>query len=153
GPFFDQAVRRALDPLLRVLPFSLAQQPRALLLEPVAWTKLYKRAFLEAHGLRFEDGMNSYEDICFHFSVLLRAERIALLDEALSFYRQNRPGQISGRTSRKVFEVFEVFRRIHADLAGANAAPDIWGLVVRVQLRQFDWLWKDRLRPAHRREL
>lgn len=152
GPFFDQAVRRALDPLLRVLPFSLAQQPRALLLEPVAWTKLYKRAFLEAHGLRFEDGMNSYEDICFHFSVLLRAERIALLDEALSFYRQNRPGQISGRTSRKVFEVFEVFRRIHADLAGANAAPDIWGLFVRVQLRQFDWLWKDRLRPAHRRE-
>lgn len=152
GPFFDQALRRTLDPALRTLPFELVHEPRVLLLEPVAWTKLYKRAFLETHDLRFEDGMNSYEDICFHFSVLLKAGRIVLIDEALAFYRQNRPGQISGRTSRRVFEVFEVFRRIHANLSAWGAAPEIWALLVRVQLRQFDWLLRDRLRPAHKRE-
>lgn len=152
GQFFDQHIRKSLHPRLRTMPFELASEPRVLLLEPVAWTKLYKRSFLETHALQFEDGMNSYEDICFHFSALLKAGRICLTDDAVSFYRQNRPGQISGRTSRKVFEVFDVFRRIHENLSAWDVPADIWGLLVRVQLRQFDWLLKDRVRPAHRRE-
>lgn len=152
GQFFDQNIRRSLPARLRTMPFELASEPRVLLLEPVAWTKMYKRSFLERHGLRFEDGMNSYEDMCFHFSVLLKARRIALIDDPVSFYRQNRPGQISGRTSRKVFEVFEVFPRIHRNLSSWNVGPEIWALLVKVQLRQFDWLLKDRVQAAHQRE-
>src|SRR5262249_11785074 len=124
-----------------------------LLLEPVAWTKLYRNAFLKKHELKFEDGMNSYEDICFHFSVLLKATRISLLDDALSFYRQNRPGQISGRRSRKVvFEVFAVFDKIQKNLADWDASADIWALLIKVQLRQFDWLLRDRVQPRYKRE-
>jgi FkbM family methyltransferase len=152
GQFFDQHVRQALDPQLRTTPFDLSTEPRILLLEPVAWTKLYRRSFLHKHGLRFEDGMNSYEDICFHFSVLLKATRISLLNDALSFYRQNRPGQISGRTNRKVFEVFAVFDRIHKNLADWDVPADVWGLLLRVQFRQFDWLLRDRVQQRHKRE-
>jgi FkbM family methyltransferase len=150
--FFDQHIRQTLDPRLRNTPFVLRAEPRVLLLEPVAWPKIYRRSFLKEHAIQFEDGMNSYEDMCFHFSVLLKAKRISLTDDAYIFYRQNRPGQISGRTSRMVFEVFAVFQKIHANLAGWNVPADIWGLLIRVQLRQFDWLLKDRVQTQHKRE-
>jgi FkbM family methyltransferase len=152
GQFFDQHIRKTLDPQLRTTPFELGRDFRVMLLEPVAWTKLYKRSFLQKHVLEFEDGMNSYEDICFHFSVLLKATRISLLDATLFFYRQNRPGQISARTNRKVFEVFAVFDAIQNNLAAWDASVDIWALLVRVQLRQFDWLLKDRVQSRHKRE-
>lgn len=152
GPFFDQLIRQKLDPRLRSTPFAHHSEPLVLLLEPVAWTKLYDRAFLRAHAIEFEEGMNSYEDICFHFSVLLKAKRISLLDEKLFFYRQNRPGQISGRTNRKIFEVFSVFDRIHENLTAWGAAPGVWAMLTKVQIRQFNWLLKDRVQPHHKRE-
>lgn len=150
--FFDQHVRKTLDPRLRTVPFELSTEPRALLLEPVAWTKLYDRAFLENSAIQFEDGMNSYEDICFHFSVILKAPRISLLDDKLFFYRQNRPGQISGRKSRKVFEVFAVFKKIHENLSAWEVSPTIWAMLIKVQVRQFDWLLRDRVQAHYKRE-
>ena len=152
GGFFDQEIRRALDSQLRAAPFDLNRELRVMLLEPVAWTKLYRRAFLQKHALEFEDGMNSYEDICFHFSVLLKATRLSLLDTALFFYRQNRPGQISARTDKKVFEVFDVFDAIRSNLTTWKVSPDIWVLLARVQLRQFAWLLRDRVQSHHKRE-
>src|SRR5438093_8990179 len=69
GQLFDEPIRDTLDPRLRTMPFELRSEPRILLLESVNWTKLYKRSFLQKHALHFEEGMNSYEDISFHFSV------------------------------------------------------------------------------------
>ncbi|MGD9852484.1 MAG: FkbM family methyltransferase [Nitrospirales bacterium] len=152
GPFFDQRIRQQLDPRLKSTPFKLARELRILLLEPVAWTKLYNRAFLQKHGLKFEDGMNSYEDMCFHFAVLLNAQSLSYSDAALIYYRQNRPGQISGRTDRRVFEVFAVFDRIHEKLITSNVSKEIWGMVVRVHLRQFGWLIQDRVQARQKRE-
>jgi polysaccharide biosynthesis protein PslF len=152
GQFFDQHIRRTLDPRLRTAPFELRREPRIMLLEPVAWPKLYRRSFLQRHALHFEAGMNSYEDICFHFSVLMKATRISLIDDALFYYRQNRAGQISGRRDRRVFEVFAVFDRIRENLAAWGTSAEIWALLIRVQLRQFDWLLKDRVQPDHKRE-
>jgi FkbM family methyltransferase len=152
GQFFDQPVRKTLRPELRTVPFDLRMESRVMLLEPVAWTKLYKRSFLQKHALQFEDGMNSYEDISFHFSVLLKAARISLLDDPLPFYRQNRPGQISARTNRKIFEVFAVFDKIHANLVAWGVSADIWALLVKVELRQFDWLLRTRVPSPYKRE-
>jgi FkbM family methyltransferase len=152
GKHFDQHIRQILDPRLRTRPFDVTSEPRALLLEPVAWTKIYKRSFLRQHAISFEDGMNSYEDICFHFSVLIKAKKISLTDEAVSYYRQNRPGQISGRTSRKVFEVFAVFRKIQENLNEWNVSADIWAMLIKVKLRQFDWLLKDRVQASDKKD-
>lgn len=152
GPFFDQLIRQKLDPRLKSTPFAHHTEPLVLLLEPVAWTKLYDRAFLQRHAIEFEEGMNSYEDICFHFSVLLKADRISLLDEKLFVYRQNRPGQISGRTNRKIFEVFSVFDRIHQNLTAWHVDAGVWAMLTKVQIRQFNWLLKDRVQPHHKRE-
>ena len=152
GDHFDKHIRQSLDPRLRKRPFEITNEPRGLLLEPVAWTKIYKRSFIQEHHMRFEEGMNSYEDVCFHFWVMLKAKRISLIDQAFVFYRQNRPGQISGRTNRKVFEVFEVFRKIHDNLTNWQVSDDVWAMLIKVQLRQFDWMLKDRVQPADRRE-
>ncbi len=150
--FFDQHIRQTLDARFRAMTFGLHSEPRVLLLEPVAWPKLYERTFLQKHSIQFEDGMNSYEDICFHFSVLMKAKRISLLDDRLFFYRQNRPGQISGRTSRKIFEVFAVFQKIHDNLTAWKVSHAIWAMLIKVQVRQFNWLLKDRVQLHHKRE-
>jgi len=152
GLMGDDHVRGHLPRRLRTMPFHISQDPRILLLEPVAWPKIYKRSFLSKHDLHFEAGMNSYEDICFHFSVLVKANRISLMDDALFFYRRNRPGQISGRTDRRIFEVFAVFDKIRENLAAWDAPADIWAMLVKVQVRQFDWLLRDRVQSRHKRE-
>jgi FkbM family methyltransferase len=152
APLFDQHVREHLDDRLKAHAFDLLDEPRALLLEVVAWTKIYRRSFLLRHCLQFEDGLNSYEDTCFHVFCLVKAERISVIDDALVYYRQNRPGQISGQTSRKVFEVFEVFRRIHETLLRWDVADEIWGNVIKIELRQYDWLLSSRVRPSDRAE-
>jgi FkbM family methyltransferase len=152
GPFGDSYLRAHLPTRLRTAPFHVSHEPRILLLEPVAWPKVYKRAFLRKHNLHFEAGMNSYEDMCFHFSVLLKATRISLMDDALFFYRRNRPGQISGRTDRRIFEVFAVFEKIHQNLAAWDVPADIWAMLVKVQVRQFDWLLRDRVQSEHKQE-
>ena len=150
APLFDRHMRQTLDPRIDETVFQVIDHPRVLLMEPVAWTKIYKRSFLDSHRLKFEDGLNSYEDVCFHFSALLKAARISLFDEPLVFYRQNRPGQISGRTSQKVFEVFEVFRRIHANLSNWKVPAEIWAMLFKVEVKQFSWLLGDRVQPCDR---
>jgi glycosyltransferase involved in cell wall biosynthesis len=149
---FDQPIRQTLDPRLRTMPFELHSEPRILLLEVVPWLKLYKRSFLQKHALHFEEGRKIYEDNCFHFSVLMKATRISLLDDALYFYRQNRPGQTTAQTSRKVFDVFAGFEKIHENLVAWDAAADIWAMLVKTQLRVFEWLLRDRVQAHHKRE-
>jgi glycosyltransferase EpsH len=151
-PFFDQPLRKVLDPELRRAPFDIQSEPAVLLLEPVAWTKIYRTSFLRQHSIRFEDGMNSYEDVCFHFWVLVKAATISLTDVPIANYRQNRPGQISGRRSRKVFEAFDVFGKIHDNLTAWNVSPDVWAMFLRVQIKQFDWMLRDRVHDSYKRE-
>lgn len=152
SPFFDQPLRKVLAPELRKTPFDIQSEPVVLLLEPVAWTKIYRRSFLRQHSIRFEDGMNSYEDVCFHFWVLVKAATISLTDQPIANYRQNRPGQISGRRNRKVFEVFDVFRKIHDNLSAWNVSPDVWAMFLMVQIKQYDWMLRDRVRDSYKRE-
>jgi hypothetical protein len=43
APFFDRHIRETLDPALGAAAFELHRDHRIMLLEPVAWTKLYRR--------------------------------------------------------------------------------------------------------------
>lgn len=55
---------------------------------PCTWTKLFKRTFLEEHGLRFEE-IPYTEDLSFTRSALALADRIIALDADLVRYRRN----------------------------------------------------------------
>ena len=150
GPLYDQNIRKTLDPGLRKRSFELTQEPKILLLHPVNWTKIYKTSFLKTFAIYFEDGMSSYEDICFHFFVLIQAKRISLMDNEVLFYRDNRPGQITKMANRKVFEVFDIFYKIQEKLVKWDVSDDIWAMLVKVQLRIFNWLHQYQVKGHHK---
>jgi FkbM family methyltransferase len=146
-PANDQHIWDALSPDFKQTVFRATEEPRVFVMEPAVWAKLYKRAFLQEHGLEFEEGMNSVEDVIFHFTVLWHAKRISLLDAPVSYYRLNRPGQITGRKDRRLFETITVFEKTSKNLAEWDVPPAIWAGLLSTELRFFEWLLRDRIHP------
>jgi len=59
----------------------------------MVWMHLYRRSFLDAHRMRFTEGL-MHEDVTWTTRALLLAERVAYLDEPLYAYRRQ-PRQFS----------------------------------------------------------
>jgi len=93
---------------------------RGCALEMIAapWRKFYCANFLRTHRLRFPEGDFFYEDNPFHWSVCLKAERIAFLDRTLSFHRINRAGQTMSATGSDLFAFFVHFDSIKTLIDG-----------------------------------
>jgi glycosyltransferase involved in cell wall biosynthesis len=89
-------------------------RPEALRLYPSAWAKLYRRDVVD--GLSFPEGLH-FEDHPFFLAALRRAKSAAYTAEPLYFYRQGRPGQITGQADERVFDIFEIIGRIHQERA------------------------------------
>ena len=95
-----------------------AAQCRAGLYEPMVWQCVYKRSFLEEHGLVMAEGL-LFEDELFQAPCLLKAQRAAAFEMEILSYRQ-RAGSIMGsfaKSSRWCKSYLEVCRRLSA-LAG-----------------------------------
>jgi CDP-glycerol glycerophosphotransferase len=93
-------------------PGPLAGRPWLLSLAHSACTKVVRRDFLDAAGLRFPPGW--YEDAPFSHALLLTAGRIDTLDRVCYCYRQ-RPGPaITSSLSPRHFEVFAQYERLWA---------------------------------------
>jgi glycosyltransferase involved in cell wall biosynthesis len=97
---------------------TLVEFPRLLRLAPSPCTKIVRRKLLTTSGLRFPAGR--YEDAFYSPAVLLSAERIAILDEVLYLYRQDRPGSITSTPSPAHFDVFDQYERLFAHLNNAD---------------------------------
>lgn len=82
----------------------------------VAWNKMYARAFIEAHEMRFRSGI--YEDIEWNYFALLRAQRLYCTRESLVFYR-HRSGSTLRTANSRHFDVFQQWRRV-LDLMKSN---------------------------------
>lgn len=65
--------------------------------QPAVWYRLYRRAFLQQHGLQFVPGLIN-EDQLFSAQVMLLAQRVAAFDLPFYHYR-HRPGSISNERS------------------------------------------------------
>ena len=55
---------------------------------PVPWGKVYRRAFLEEHGVRFREGLHREEDIGFNFTALAHCTRAKQCPYPLYHYRR-----------------------------------------------------------------
>lgn len=75
----------------------------------VAWNKVYRRSFLTHNNLFFEDGY--YEDIPFHYKVILCATRLSVVPKVCYYYRQ-REGAILNSTSDKHSGIIIQYKRI-----------------------------------------
>ncbi|EYD70552.1 glycosyltransferase family 2 protein [Limimaricola hongkongensis] len=117
----------------------------ALSLIAVPWRKLYRRGFLDAHGLRFPEGDFFFEDNPFHWSVLRAARRILFCDRVICRHRIARPGQTMTSRGTELLAFFTHYDTITADLGRGDRA-------LRVQAMR--WLvgnmtWHmERLSPA-----
>ncbi len=77
---------------------------------PSAWNKLYRRAVLD--GLRYREG-SWFEDHEVFWALARRAPALAWVDQPLYRHRRNRPGQITGTDSDRVFDQLAVLERLH----------------------------------------
>lgn len=72
--------------------------------------KVYRREFINQFGFKFKEESN-FEDRLFHFSAILHAKKISILNERLYLYRTNRKGsmndKIFNKNSKIVLEVFD----------------------------------------------
>jgi len=92
-----------------------ASQCQAALYEPMVWQCIYRRRFLEEHGLVMAEGL-LFEDELFQAPCLMKAQRAAAFEMVILRYRQ-RAGSIMGsfaRSSRWLASYLEVCRRLHA---------------------------------------
>lgn len=79
-----------------------------------AWSKLYRRDFLQLHGLEFQDIRS--EDELFAFITLWYAKSYVFLPDVLYHYRQTpvsiMRGQYPGKVKRLVYSSIEVMRML-----------------------------------------
>ncbi|MGW9069858.1 glycosyltransferase family 2 protein [Streptomyces yangpuensis] len=102
--------------------------------------KLYERAFLEEHGLRFPDGRFIYEDFVFTSRVLAAAPRIAVTGDLVYVWHVRRSAaQVSISLDRK--DVGNWRSRIEAHRTAARtlaAASPVLGSACQVKFLEYD---------------
>ncbi|MEU8459769.1 glycosyltransferase family 2 protein [Streptomyces sp. NPDC029003] len=102
--------------------------------------KLYERAFLDAHGIRFPDGRFVYEDFVFTSRVLAAAPRIAVVGDLVYVWHvRRRAAQVSISLARA--DVGNWRSRVEAHAAAsrnlAAAAPEL-GRACQVKFLDYD---------------
>jgi CDP-glycerol glycerophosphotransferase len=111
--------------VLRAAPpgsFTIAQYPGLLQHTMTAWSKIFRRGFLDAAGLTFPAGI--HEDIPVSCAALLGAGQISVLDRVSYRYRQARPGSFMRTTSSGHFDVFRSYRGVLDQAAKRQADGD-----------------------------
>ena len=104
---------------------------QALSMIAVPWRKLYRRAFLEDHRLRFPEGDFFFEDNPFHWAVLRAANRILFCDRVICLHRIARPGQTMASKGTELLAFFTHYETITAGMGWRDHA---------LRLRAMRWL-------------
>jgi glycosyltransferase involved in cell wall biosynthesis len=85
-------------------PFRLEDDATFLYHHPSIWSAIYRRDFLDAHGIRFMPIPGaSWADNPFMLETLLKAESIVYIDEALYHYREFNTGSSSDATDPRIY--------------------------------------------------
>ncbi len=89
---------------------------------PNAWSKLFRRSFVEGCSERFDESLATAEDMLFTFTLMMRASRIAAVDELLYHYRKDVAGSLTNKGESRGIQTFDCLERL---LAVANATPHV----------------------------
>jgi glycosyltransferase involved in cell wall biosynthesis len=85
---------------------------------PFIWNKLFRKAFLEETGVKFEKGISFNEDVFFQFRVFARAKKVAFIPDKLYFYRTENKKSLSRGT--------DAFKKLSFNLRGYRVVIDDW---------------------------
>ncbi|MCD7734354.1 MAG: glycosyltransferase [Clostridiales bacterium] len=97
------------------------------------WNGLYRRAFLEAHALRFSD-LFCVNDRSFFAAVITNADRMMLARDRLVVHRINLENSLVGLRSRHFDCHFRSIRIVEERLARDNVSPDV---TERIMVKEF----------------
>lgn len=107
-----------------------------------AWTKLYRREFLQKNGIKFQEIKVGQDQLPFFHSMIM-AERIALLPENLYCYRKNRKGAVTAVKKKKNFSPVYVFYAVEEILQKTGKIDDYKEIFVKKYFsKATSWLGK-----------
>ncbi len=92
--------------------FTLADRMDLLEVFNAAWSKAYRRDYVERAGLQFPSGY--YEDLPWTMAALMGAQRLAAIDRVVVLYRQRVAGSILRTPDLRHFEVFDQWDAVFA---------------------------------------
>lgn len=94
-------------------------------LEKFTWNALYRREFLEKHGIRYQETPGaSYQDNGFWFQTFYFAERVMFLPQAFYHYKQDNPDS-SINSDKKVYAMKQEYDYIR-DFLVRQGERDKW---------------------------
>jgi heptose III glucuronosyltransferase len=99
------------------------------------WNHLYRRSFIEEHGLRFPEGLH-HEDVTWTTRALVLARRVAYADEALYVYRRQPRRFAREELEKRLLHVIDGAKkdaRILAEIAENSRDPRL-ATAIRWQL-------------------
>lgn len=92
---------------------NLSDNPKLLYTNaPYAWNKIYKKELFERTGIRFPKGL-IYEDIATIYPLMMYANRISKVDEALVYYILKREGAITATFSKNILQMYKALARMN----------------------------------------
>jgi glycosyltransferase involved in cell wall biosynthesis len=137
----DTGKVRPADELLKMdlvperMPFSRAEMPDHILefTAPAPWNKLFRRAFVEAHGLRFQE-IRRANDLLFTKLALAKAERITVIDKALVNYRVGSGSNLQALNDGAPSEFYSALIALRDELARCDLLPELDRAFVNMSL-------------------
>ena len=125
---------------------TLADRPALIDRTMTLWSKVFRRSFVTALGVPLPPGI--HEDVPLSATALLRAGRIALLDQVCYLYRR-RPGSFLATASMEHFGIFTSYARVFAALdRGADAGPAVRAAVFGRMLEHYSSILASGLVPG-----
>ena len=115
---------------------TLAERRDTLLrMAPFPWRKIYRRDFLERHGIRFPVGDFFFEDNPFHWETTVKAQAFDFFEPPTHVHRMARSGQTVSPKGTKYIKIFD-----HAQIIRDKLKQD--GALEANQHIYTDWLLK-----------
>ena len=92
----------------KTLPFSYLDNPDKILHISIdcPWNKLFRKAFVDAHGLRFQP-LRSANDVYFVDCAILLADKISVVDKKLVNYRTNVHTSLQATRAKEPLNFYE----------------------------------------------
>ena len=107
-----------------------------------AWTKLYRRDFLQKNDIKFQEIKVGQDQLPF-FHSMITAGKIALLPQNLYCYRKNRKGAVTAVKKKKNFSPIYVFYAIEEVLQKTGKLEDYKAIFVKRYFNKAtSWLGK-----------
>ncbi|WP_175951533.1 glycosyltransferase [Burkholderia sp. BCC0405] len=140
------SAQRALFDCYRVDPDEV------VLHAPTIWRKIFRKNFLDVHGVRFHTDIKRFDDLLFNAEVLFCRPHTVATSGHMYHYRLERPGQTVGFKDERLFVHFDIFKALH-DRVSALGTLSVERLFKQIQISTHFWvdsLLEDELKSKYR---